>query len=960
MSKQAVEADAPVELYAQRIARAFQDAWPATIDEYLPAGGDARQRAIVKLCQIDLELRWRAGRQGRAKDYLGRYPGAWEADPDAARDLIASEFELRRDHLRFDAFCLDYSDRPPGLREHLRRSFPQASGSPRYRDLLPYRRGGLGEVFIATDEQLGRKVALKRIQERRRHDPRCREQFLFEAELTGLLDHPGIIPVYSLERDEDGAMQYAMHFVGPERGETLRAVIDALHDPKRPGGNRLEWQELRELLGRFVFICRTISYAHSQGYLHRDVKPENILIGHYGETWLIDWGIARRIETPGSLSPATSSTVEPGPEAGPSARQWISMSTGTPFYRSPEQAEGRPDLGPSSDVYSLGATLAAILTGEDRPREAPPATTSDEFDARRAQLPRGTCPRSLAAVCAKAMATDPEARYPNADALADDIQAFLDGERVGAWREPASARARRVIRKHPTSAVSTFSATVLAVVLFGSLNSLAYQREAAEAANQAALAEARGDLINAFAEFSRDDVLETKYHEIDPQHVTNALSAIQTFRRNEQADDPKVREDRAFLALKIANETDKRGSHEDSKAAYRLARDIYRALGRDFPNNNAVRVNLAAIHLNLANVELSTGETEAAYASLLAGTSLLEPIVGDDRSDHEARFKLAKIRITLATLEKGRNNLAASLDAVQSGLELMEDLVEDEPEHPDYLRDQAKGFNTLGNVLSTADNFDEALEAYNRGLTIREQLVREDSSDLENQADLALSLYNIGYLKGRRLDAFAANEDDQARLACYEEAMASLRQSWEIRERIHRLKQGDPGIFAQLCQVQGEIGSLKLRTGRTDPETLAEASKMLQSAINGYQQLQSHQPTSTEFIEPFAACYQNQGNIHLLGNNRRLAFESFTKAKTIYQGLLRREPNNPKFRQMLGMQAFDVGNLLIAADGSKEQARQYLEDARNIQQPLVEEFPGDRLYRRQLLLTIDLLEGLHE
>jgi serine/threonine-protein kinase len=232
---------------------------------------------------------------------------------------------------------------------------PTGSGL-RYSILRPHARGGLGEVFVARDEELRREVALKEIQERHADHPESRARFLLEAEITGGLEHPGVVPVYGLGHYGDGRPFYAMRFI---RGDSLKHAIDGFHKDKAtlPTGERA--LRLRQLLGRFVDVCNAIAYAHARGVLHRDLKPGNIMLGKYGETLVVDWGLAKAtgkadVElTEGLLvSSADSGLTQAG------------RALGTPAYMSPEQAAGHLDqLGPRSDVYSLGATLYCLLTG---------------------------------------------------------------------------------------------------------------------------------------------------------------------------------------------------------------------------------------------------------------------------------------------------------------------------------------------------------------------------------------------------------------------------------------------------------------------------------------------------------------------------------------------------------------------------------------------------------------------
>src|SRR5262249_19292171 len=145
-------------------------------------------------------------------------------------------------------------------------------------------RGGLGQVSLAQDEKLGRHVALKEIRADCR-DAAARRRFLVEATITGRLEHPGIVPIYTLEEDADGEPYYIMRFI---EGRTLGAAIQAYHEEPTP-------LAFRELLQRFVSVCQTVAYAHSRGVIHRDLKPANVMLGDYGETLVVDWGLAKEV-----------------------------------------------------------------------------------------------------------------------------------------------------------------------------------------------------------------------------------------------------------------------------------------------------------------------------------------------------------------------------------------------------------------------------------------------------------------------------------------------------------------------------------------------------------------------------------------------------------------------------------------------------------------------------------------
>ena len=161
----------------------------------------------------------------------------------------------------------------------------------RFRILKRHARGGLGEVSLAHDRELDREVALKEIQDRYADRPESRRRFLIEAQITGSLDHPGIVPVYSLSRDAAGRPYYAMRFI---RGEGMDVAIKAFHASKGKADSDHSL-EFRRLLQRFVEVCNTIAFAHSRQVIHRDIKPANVMLGPYGETLVVDWGLAKRL-----------------------------------------------------------------------------------------------------------------------------------------------------------------------------------------------------------------------------------------------------------------------------------------------------------------------------------------------------------------------------------------------------------------------------------------------------------------------------------------------------------------------------------------------------------------------------------------------------------------------------------------------------------------------------------------
>jgi serine/threonine protein kinase len=309
-------------------------------------------------------------------------------------------------------------------------------GETPYRLLEPAGRGGMGTVYLAEDTRLQRRVALKVLD---LADPSAElaARLLREARILAQLEHPGIVPVHDVGTLADGRVFYTMKFVQGKRLDQHLAAIPALRDRLRI----------------FQSICDAVAFAHARGVLHRDLKPENIMVGPFGEVLVMDWGVAKVLRNRadgGAPVPATGETADAAPPASPTAPTTAHGAVlGTPGYMAPEQARGEVErLDQRADVFSLGALLRFLLTGR-APPDATTTTLAGAGERPPARLSRrGGMPRALAAVCAKAMAPEPDGRYATAQELAAEVARFMDGEPVAAYPEGIFGKAARLYRRY--------------------------------------------------------------------------------------------------------------------------------------------------------------------------------------------------------------------------------------------------------------------------------------------------------------------------------------------------------------------------------------------------------------------------------------------------------------------------------------------------------------------------------
>jgi formylglycine-generating enzyme required for sulfatase activity/serine/threonine protein kinase len=440
--------------------------------------------------------------------------------------------------------------------ELLKRLASLGAKSTRYKIEGELARGGMGAILKIWDEDLRRHLAMKVVLAREAPgargapatDPRLLTRFLEEAQVTGQLDHPGIVPVHELGVDAEGRAYFTMKLV---QGRDLLAIFDLVFQEQEG------WNETRAL-GVLLKVCEAIAYAHEKDVIHRDLKPANVMVGSFGEVYVMDWGVARilvredahdiriaeRVVDDGrALPPATAVQTDRSDVrwAAPNSSLYTMDGdvVGTPAYMAPEQARGEIEqLSPRSDVYSLGAMLYHLLA-----RQTPYASSAgtgnmlDVLRAVRASPPaplrelRRDVPPELEAICDKAMARDPAERYADTLELADDLRAYLEGRVVRAHETGAVVELRKWVQRNKPLAGALAAAVITLVV--GVLVSTAKTREAEAARLETAAKN---------AELQAATTLAREQEQLATQRSNDvlSLSAIQELR------DLEARADRAW------------------------------------------------------------------------------------------------------------------------------------------------------------------------------------------------------------------------------------------------------------------------------------------------------------------------------------------------------------------------------------------------------------------------------
>jgi serine/threonine-protein kinase len=840
------------------------------------------------------------------------------------------------------------------------------SAGQRFQILRPHARGGLGEVFVARDEELHREVALKHIQGGHADDPGSRARFVLEAEITGGLEHPGIVPVYGLGCYPDGRPYYAMRFI---KGDSLKEAIDDFHRAERPGRDPGERAlAFRALLRRFVDVCNGVAYAHSRGVIHRDLKPANVMLGPYGETLVVDWGLAKVIGKSGE--PPASATGGPEPtlrlRPGSGTDETVPGSVvGTPAFMSPEQAAGRLEaVGPASDVYSLGATLYVLLTG----KAAFAGETAEILrrvlrgDFMQPRQAKRDVPPALEAVCLRAMALRPMERYGRALDLAADIEHWLADEPVAAYPEPAAVRARRWLRRHRAWVTGGVAALAVAAVLLGVLAWV--------------LEDKNQELVEANERERQQRELADKQRQKAERNEKSAAEqrglALQTIRRvvdqihARLKDRPGLAELRKELlrtALdglrKVARRADTAQSIDDATVGahlemgdifleywglgeaqrqYRLAHEAVRQMAAADPQSAQAQRDLAVSYIKLGEVSQLLGKTEAALEHYRDGLAIAKRLAVADPQSAQAQRDLYVSYIMLGEVSLQLRKTEAALRYYRDGLAIAKRLAVADPQSAQAQRDLAISCNQLGYVSLELGKRRAALGYYRDGLAIRKRLAHAYPQSAKAQRDLSLSIDSMG--------------DVSRQLGKAEAALGYYRAGLAIRKR---LAAADP----QSAQAQRDLSITYKRLGDVSRQ-LGKAEAALGYYRDGLaiaKRLAVADRQSAEAQRDLSISYNKLGDLSLVLGKAEVALGYYRDGLAIRKRLAAADSQSARAQRELSVSYERLGDVSLRL-GNAEAARGYYQEVLAIRKRLVAADPKNLEAQTDLLISYFQLGSL--
>jgi tetratricopeptide (TPR) repeat protein len=711
-----------------------------------------------------------------------------------------------------------------------------ADGSPRYVPGVEIARGGMGRILAAEDRLLGRRVALKQI---RRSSEGLARRFQREQRITARLQHPAIIPIHDAGTLADGEPFFVMRLV---KGESL--------DRSAAAARTLE-ARLR-LLPAVIGVVDAVAYAHGEGVVHRDLKPQNVLVGPFGEVVVLDWGLARELDgvadQPGNTEGSDDEEAS-GSGGGDALATRAGEVLGTLAYMAPEQAEGR-QADARSDVYGLGAMLYHVLTGA--PPHAGRGASLSSGAARHAPRPLAArvpeAPADLVAIVERAMAADPEARYPSAQQLAEDLKRWQAGRLVEAHRYTPGDLLRRFVRRYRAPLLVALASLVVLATLGGlALRRIVAERaralgEQARAETARGRAEAQriaaetlvgfilGDLRSRLERVGRLDALEgvaravIAYHDGSPASGDAATSlrrsevaglagdvafaigdlaaADDSFERSRRAAEEAgaaggAVEARCHAALRLGDVRKRHGELDAATKLYEACGDAARGLAGRKSRELGLQSLLARAEISRIRGDLP-GSRRLLEDGLPAAIALAAEAGGPGG---DASHLLLQLRSDLAKTLDLSGEVRAQREQAAAALDLARARAAARPNDFSARSDLAVSQTDLGGADEHGGDFTAAERSYREALSEHRLLAARDPSNTEWQRSVGVVADRLGTLMMTRGDLKAAlpwlSESDAASARLV--AIAPENLEWQRDLGISALALGD--VLAELGRV---------------------------------------------------------------------------------------------------------------------------------------------------------------
>lgn len=767
-------------------------------------------------------------------------------------------------------------------------------------------KGGIACVWLAYDQQLKREVALKALRAESENDSLARRRFAREAQITGQLNHPNIVPVFDLAVGaEDDRPFYTMRFL---RGRTLSQAIRDYHRRERTG--TAARTELADLLAAFVTVCKAVAYAHSRGIVHRDLKPGNIMVGPFGEVILLDWGLAKQT---GESTDEHERPIEVSPE-GSQATRWGEVM-GTPAFMAPEQAVGRHDLEDyRTDIYSLGGVLFAILTGETPHVGKDTREILELIQREPTPDPRTldpTVPAALAAVCRKAMARNRSDRYDDALQLAADVQRWLADEPLSVFPESVSLKLARWMRRHRKGAQAA-GAAVLAIALVSAVSAVVVNqaRRSELAAHQrtqealAAEATAKQQAVQRLhAALDAIDKSLTGVSEVLRDFPgTQALRArlleqaardLQQF-ADQHSQDPGLQAEAGRACIRLGDVYALLERWPQAEAVYDRAVQSFDALrGRE---TDAVEFPLSAANArtHLAAAHSAQGRHDAAIRHIDAALSILDAASPQDDSQRARTAYLRGVALVnrSAALERlGR--FAAAGEDLRRAEHLLTPLAGVDSPAAEHLHALATVRRNLAPVLEALGDVDGAVRSLQQAVGTFQRLTRKDPDQPVYVDGLAASfvyLANLLRTSGR----------EELEIGTYQAALAEY-------EALEQLRPDVPRYRENLALTQLDFAQVLHDLGRNH-----EARGLLEPALEMF--LELHDRTRDEVQrrhrQEIAAAAATLADVHADLNEDEAAESRYDQALAAYAALLEDQPELPEHQHRAAICLSHLGRLM--------------------------------------------------